>query len=136
MLQIQVTIGEAIDRHIILGLKVKAQPDNEDLKNEHALLGRAIDYFRTTHKLNRHILADVLATEQLLSRINEELWRHEDALRAELSGEFDYQKLVGIAQAIAKGNERRSKLKKALNAYYGDLASEGKVYGGKPCDET
>jgi hypothetical protein len=136
MLQIKVTIGEAIDRHIILGLKVKAQPENEAVKTEWGLLGTAIVEFRSNHKLDRHILVEVIAREQELARVNEELWRHEDAIRAELAGEFDYQKLVGIAQAIATGNQRRSKLKRSLNAYYGDLASEGKVYGGVPCHET
>lgn len=130
MLQVQVTLAEAVDRHIILGLKLKAQPDNEDLKNEHASLGNSINYFRSTHKLHRGLLVEVLHREQELARINENLWRLEDVTRGlfkDVAGGLDIL-IANNFREIAKLNERRSLMKRELNSFYGEPGSEMKIY--------
>ena len=63
-----------------------------------------------------------------LKKINEELWKIEDAIRdKQRVREFD-ERFIELARAVYFTNDRRSEVKKALNLHLGSEIIEEKSY--------
>jgi hypothetical protein len=119
-MQIEVSIGEVVDKWTILSIKFLNIADKDKLKNitkERNYLNNAID---------PEILHDPL-TDQLLV-VNKNLWDVEDRLRdCERSKVFD-EHFVQLARSVYMLNDKRAHIKKEINIKYGSDFVEEKSY--------
>jgi hypothetical protein len=124
-IKIEVSPGELIDRLTILEIKLDRVHDAQKRRNvetEHAVVRAAYE-------------AHVPASERLrsladeLREVNLRLWAIEDDIRAcERRQEFG-PAFVALARSVYSSNDRRSKLKRDINALLGSKLREEKSYG-------
>jgi hypothetical protein len=119
-MNINVSIGEVIDKWTILSIKALNITDKDKLVNvfkERTYLNTVID---------PEILHDPL-TDQLLV-VNKNLWDVEDRLRdCERNKVFD-DHFVQLARSVYILNDKRANIKKEINMKYGSEFVEEKSY--------
>ena len=119
-MNINVSIGEVVDKWTILSIKALNITDKDKLVNvfkERTYLNTVID---------PEILHDTL-TDQLLV-VNKSLWNVEDRLRdCERNKTFD-DHFVQLARSVYILNDKRANIKKEINMKYGSEFVEEKSY--------
>ena len=119
-MNINVSIGEVVDKWTILSIKALNITDKDKLVNvfkERTYLNTVID---------PEILHDPL-TDQLLV-VNKSLWNVEDRLRdCERNKTFD-DHFVQLARSVYILNDKRANIKKEINMKYGSEVVEEKSY--------
>jgi len=119
-----ISVGELIDKITILRIKrerIHAAPAQANVANE---LGRLLD-IRAHASLDAPELAEF---EEELFRVNGQLWDVEDHLRAlERSGNYG-ERFIELARSVYRLNDRRSLLKRRINAVTGSAIVEEKSY--------
>lgn len=123
-LTIEVAAGELIDKITILEIKCERIGDRgkrQNVRTEYEGLTRVRDKaFKPSRDIARHTAA--------LKVVNEELWDLEDRIRAcEKAKEFGPD-FVEFARAIYVTNDRRAKIKRAINDDLGSRIVEEKSY--------
>jgi hypothetical protein len=119
-MQIEVSIGEVVDKWTILCLKVVKIDDPIKLLN----VEKERDYLSTV--IPKDIMEDALAEK--LHWVNKELWVVEDRLR-----ECDKMKIfndhfIQLAKSVYRLNDERASIKKEINMKYGSEFIEEKSY--------
>lgn len=124
-MQVEVSIGEFLDKISILELKLLNIMDSVKLVN----IKREFYYLNPfcTELLETH--GDELKSLYLkLSRINGDLWVIEDKLRElESKKQFD-DEFIELARSVYFTNDRRSEVKKDINLLTGSEIIEEKSY--------
>ena len=124
MIQIEVSPGELIDRLTILEIKLDKIHDAQKRRNvetEHALV-RAAYEVRVPPSETLGSLVDELW------EVNLRLWTIEDDIRScETRQEFG-PAFVSLARSVYLTNDRRSELKREINALLGSKLREEKSY--------
>lgn len=119
-MEIQVSIGEIVDKFTILRIKTEQIKDAAKLNNvnnEYSYLKQIVD------KLN--ISSDLVNT---LYDINKNLWVIEDKIREhERMGIFDSE-FIELARMVYKTNDKRAIVKKDINNAYKSEFVEEKSY--------
>ena len=119
-MNINVSIGEVIDKWTILSIKALNITDKDKLVN----------IFKERTYLNTVIEPDILhdpLTDQLLV-VNKSLWNVEDRLRdCERNKTFD-DHFVQLARSVYILNDKRANIKKENNMKYGSEFVEEKSY--------
>lgn len=119
-MQIEVSVGEVVDKWTILSIKFLNIKDKEKLENiikEKNYLNDVID---------PEILHDPLVDELL--KINKNLWEVEDRLRdCERAKVFD-KHFTQLARSVYMLNDKRASIKKEINLKYGSDFIEEKSY--------
>ena len=119
-MNINVSIGEVIDKWTILSIKALNITDKDKLVN----------IFKERTYLNTVIEPDILhdpLTDQLLV-VNKSLWNVEDRLRdCERNKTFD-DHFVQLARSVYILNDKRANIKKEINMKYGSEFIEEKSY--------
>lgn len=122
-LEIKVSIGEAIDKLVILGIKSVKITDEAKLQNvikERDYLGEIIKPLEEKDGITNLI--------DSLIEVNEDLWDAEDKLRLyEAEKRFD-EVFITVARSIYKLNDERAAIKKKINELYGSEFVEEKSY--------
>jgi hypothetical protein len=119
-MQIEVSIGEVVDKWTILSIKALNIQDEDKLAN----VTKEKDYLNTV--IPTDILNDPL-TEQL-RWVNERLWNVEDNLReCEKNKLFD-KHFVQLARSVYLLNDKRARIKKEINLKHGSDFIEEKSY--------
>jgi hypothetical protein len=123
-MQVEVALGEVVDRVTILRIKarhVRTEAARENVAASLAALERA---------WAREGLPPMedLPEWSALAEVNEALWKVEDHLRAlEARGDFSAT-FVAEARSVYRLNDRRAALKRAVDARLGSRLTEEKVY--------
>lgn len=124
-MQIEVSIGEFLDKISILELKLLKITDESKLVN----VKREFYYLNPfcTELLETH--GDELKSLYLkLSRINGDLWVIEDKLRElEAEKQFD-EEFIELARSVYFTNDKRAEVKKDINLLTGSELIEEKSY--------
>ncbi len=122
-IQIDIGIGEAVDRASILQIKIDLL-GLAKYRRVWMLTGRRVDkaYNSLTSKDQKLCFERLNITIRL---VNEKLWKAEDAIRK--PGLTDAERGV-IAMDICKLNDRRTKLKREIDELFGEESLEVKVY--------
>jgi hypothetical protein len=119
-MQIEVSIGEVIDKWTILSIKILNIQDKEKLiniNNERNYLIKMIE---------PELLYDPLV-DQLLN-VNMSLWKVEDDLRlCEKDKDFSLR-FIELARSVYKLNDERARIKKEINIKCGSEFVEEKSY--------
>ena len=126
-IKIEISPGELIDRLTILEIKLDRIRDAQkrsNIETEHAVVRAAYD----AHVPDSEKLGSLVDE---LREVNLRLWAIEDDIRAcERRQEFG-PAFVALARSVYLSNDRRSELKRDINALLGSKLREEKSYG--PC---
>lgn len=119
-MQIEVSIGEALDKVSILTIKLNKIQETEKLRNI------AKELNSITKELPRGILEDNLY--QQLCSVNMRLWDIEDDIReCERIGDFN-NNFIRLARAVYHRNDERAAIKREINIKYKSELIEEKSY--------
>jgi hypothetical protein len=120
-MEIEVSIGEIVDKLSIIEIKSENITDEIKLKNvkkEYIYLHEIV-----FSKLNIRY-----EDYSKLLEVNKELWQIEDKIREkEKLKEFDNQ-FIELARSVYYTNDKRADIKKEINLRYGSLFVEEKSY--------
>jgi len=123
-LKVEVSVGEFLDKMMILEIK------SERIKSEKKLVNvrRELDMLRATWAATP--LADRDTGELLprLKAVNERLWEIEDSIRRqEIAGTFG-EEFIRLARSVYGENDERARIKYELNTLLGSDLVEEKDY--------
>jgi hypothetical protein len=119
-MQIEVSIGEIVDKWTILSIKALNITDREKL----------INVFKERAYLNTVIATDILHDSLVddLLNVNKKLWNVEDDIRiCEKDKDFSIR-FIDLARSVYKLNDERARIKKEINIKYGSEFVEEKSY--------
>lgn len=117
MILIPVSVGELLDKITILQIK------NENTDNYYVEL--ELDYL-TQIALENDFYNELFLDE--LKEVNQRLWEIEDEIRLkEKTSSFDNE-FIELARQVYITNDKRAKIKKDINEYYGSALQEVKLY--------
>ena len=119
-MQIEVSVGEVVDKWTILSIKVLNITDKDKLAN----ITNERNYLN--NMIEPEILMDAL-TDQLLN-INKKLWTVEDDLRDLERDKRFGDKFIQQARSVYMLNDERARIKKDINIKYGSSFVEEKSY--------
>jgi len=120
-MEIEVSIGEIVDKLSILRIKKNNITDEDKLVN----IDKEYDYLY--HKVFQELKIDTSDFYEMIM-VNEILWGVEDSIREkERNKEFD-QDFIEMARSVYITNDRRAEIKKRINLKYGSLFVEEKSY--------
>ena len=126
-IKIEVSPGELIDRLTILEIKLDRIHDAQKRRNvetEHAVV-------RAAYEVHVPVSETLGCLVEELREVNLRLWTIEDDIRTcERRQEFG-PAFVELARSVYMCNDRRSELKRDINALLGSKLREEKSYG--PC---
>ena len=121
---VPISPGELLDKITILQIKSERIDDADKLQNVRKELNLLMDTWRATDvgddTIDGH-WADLKA-------INETLWDIEDDIRDEERNKRFGERFIELARAVYVTNDRRSKVKKAINLHLGSEIVEEKSY--------
>lgn len=121
-MRIEVSIGEVVDKHTILCIKMLNIDDHDKLAN----VNKERKYLQRKLEETPEILHDGLYKDLL--DINKELWRVEDEIReCEREKKFD-EKFISLARMVYMLNDKRAQVKRDINVKYGSNFIEEKSY--------
>jgi len=120
-MQIEVSIGEIVDKLSILQIKLENITDEAKLVN----IKKEFDYL---YNIVFKDLKMQLDDYQRLLNINKQLWDIEDDIRDEERAKRFENKFIELARAVYVTNDERSRIKKDINIKYGSDFVEEKSY--------
>ena len=121
-----IAIGELIDKITILEIKAERIADAAKLRNVNAEL-TILKEIRFAAGLDT---PDMKPLAEQLKTINAELWDIEDDIRKlEASQDFG-DRFIALARSVYLTNDRRSRVKQAINVKFGSDIVEEKSYAG------
>ena len=120
-MQIEVSIGEIVDKLSILQIKLENITDEAKLVN----IKKEFDYL---YNIVFKDLKMQLDDYQRLLNINKQLWDIEDDIRDEERAKRFKDKFIELARAVYVTNDERSRIKKDINIKYGSDFVEEKSY--------
>ena len=122
-MQIEVSIGEIVDKYTILMIKSSKIQDPVKLEN----INKELTYLVDVLKKEDPLMTDYPLTKALFE-INKELWKVEDDLRdLERVKDFD-KEFITLARNVYKLNDKRADIKKQINMKFGSDFVEEKSY--------
>ena len=120
-MQIEVSIGEIVDKLSILQIKLENITDEDKLVN----IKKEFNYL---YSIVFKDLKIQLEDYQPLLDINKELWGIEDDIRDEERAKRFGERFIEVARAVYFTNDKRSQIKKDINIKYGSEFVEEKSY--------
>jgi len=122
-MQIEISIGEVVDKYTILMIKASKIQDLAKLEN----INKELTYLIGILKKEDPLMTDYSHTKALFE-INKELWKVEDDLRdLERVKDFDKEFII-LARNVYKLNDKRAHIKKEINMKFGSEFVEEKSY--------
>jgi hypothetical protein len=119
-MNIEISIGEALDKLSILGIKM------EKIKDEDKLDNVSKEYYMFLDLVDEDMLEDELYDQ--LKYVNRRLWDIEDEIReCERVGNFNLN-FIRLARAVYHRNDERAAIKKEINIKYKSNLVEEKNY--------
>jgi hypothetical protein len=119
--EIEVSIGEIVDKLSILRIKKNNITDENKLIN----INKEYDYLY--HKVFQELKIETSDFYEMIM-VNEILWNVEDSIRnKERNKEFD-QDFIEMARSVYITNDRRAEIKKEINKKYNSDFVEEKSY--------
>ncbi len=120
----EISAGELIDKITILEIKKEKISDKEKL----AEVDKELTSLNKTLTRSIEDQSKIIVYKNDLKNINLKLWDIEDGKRsAEKNGKFD-EKFIELARNVYKFNDKRAKIKLAINNALGSNIKEVKSY--------
>jgi hypothetical protein len=122
-MQIEVSIGEIVDKYTILMIKASKIQDPVKLEN----VNKELTYLIYVLKTEDPLMTDYPLTKALFE-INKALWNVEDLLRDFERAKSFGKEFVDLARNVYKLNDKRADIKKQINMKFGSDFVEEKSY--------
>jgi hypothetical protein len=123
-LKINVSVGEFLDKMMILEIKSERIADPAKLKN----VEKELSLLREAWAASPLSQSDVASQLDALKKVNEALWDIEDQIRLkEAEQQFD-DEFIRLARSVYQANDRRADIKRELNRLLGSDLVEEKSY--------
>lgn len=122
-MQIEVSIGEIVDKYTILMIKASKIQDPAKLEN----INKELTYLIDVLKKEDPLMTDYPLTKALLE-INKTLWNVEDLLRDFERAKSFGKEFIDLARNVYKLNDKRANIKKEINMKHGSNFVEEKSY--------
>lgn len=123
-LSAEVSVGEFLDKVVILEIKSERISDPDKLRSIH----KELEMLRRTWEASPFSREDIDEDVARLKEINEKLWEIEDMIRdKESKGAFD-DEFVQLARSVYFTNDERSAVKRRINLRVGSELIEEKSY--------
>lgn len=123
-INIEISVGELIDRMTILEIKSEKIHSADKLKN----INKELSNMKQTWASSPYIESDINSEYDRLKEINEKLWEIEDDIREkEAKVEFD-EGFIELARSIYINNDERARIKREINEKLGSDIIEEKSY--------
>jgi hypothetical protein len=120
-MEIEVSIGEIVDKLSILRIK------KNNITDENKLVNINKEYDHLYYKVFQELKIETSDFHDMIM-VNEILWNVEDSIRKkEKNKEFD-QDFIEMARSVYITNDRRSEIKKNINLKYNSTFVEEKSY--------
>jgi hypothetical protein len=120
-MQIEVSVGEIVDKLSILEIKKNNILDSDKLVN----INSEFEYLYS-------IVFDDLSIDyedfSELVLINEELWMIENKIRIKERRKIFDSEFISLARSVYITNDKRAEIKKYINLKYGSIFTEEKSY--------
>lgn len=122
--KVEISLGELIDKLVILEIKENRITDVDKLKN----IKKELETLRSVWNSSEYIKSNIENEISQLKMINEILWDIEDKIREkEASKNFD-EEFIHLARQVYLSNDKRSGIKKTINEKLGSDLREVKSY--------
>lgn len=119
-MNLEISIGEALDKLSILGIKINKIKDETKLENVYK------EYYMILDLVEEEMLEDELYDK--LKFVNKRLWEIEDEIRVcEKHGDFN-NNFIRLARAVYHRNDERADIKRQINLKYNSNIIEEKHY--------
>ena len=122
-MQIEVSIGEIVDKYTILMIKASKIQDPAKLEN----INKELTYLIDVLKKEDPLMTDYPLTKALLE-INKTLWNVEHLLRDFERAKSFGKEFIDLARNVYKLNDKRANIKKEINMKHGSNFVEEKSY--------
>ena len=123
-LKVDVSVGEFLDKMMILEIKSERIKSEDKLANVH----RELEMLRATWAASALSGEDTGDLLPRLKAVNERLWDIEDAIRRqEIAGTFG-EDFIRLARSVYEENDERARIKYELNHRLGSDLVEEKDY--------
>jgi uncharacterized protein YukE len=124
IIHVPVSPGEVLDKITILEIKSERMSGAEQLANVRRELQLLRDIWTRT------VVADetIAQLHGELKEVNETLWDIEDEIREKERAKAFDERFIELARSVYFTNDRRSRVKKALNTHLGSQIVEEKSY--------
>jgi hypothetical protein len=120
-MQIEVSVGEIVDKLSILEIKKNNIKDKNKLVN----INKEFEYLYSV--VFKDLSIDMADFSRLVL-INEELWIIEDRIRSKESRKIFDSEFISLARSVYITNDKRTKIKKEIDLKYSSTFTEEKSY--------
>jgi hypothetical protein len=125
-LQIEISIGEALDRLSILKIKM------EEIKDDKKIANVAREYENLKESIVKYAGIEIISKENVLYSnlvsVNRELWKVEDLIRTYERNKDFSEMFINLARQVYFQNDKRAQIKKEINLAHNSLLIEEKSY--------
>ena len=123
-LEVEVSVGEFLDKMTILEIKTERIRDPQKLENVRRELDLLHDAWTASPLSRSDIKEDVAA----LKKVNESLWDIEDRIRRSESAQTFGDDFIQLARSVYQINDERAAIKRRLNLRLKSTLVEEKSY--------
>lgn len=123
-IQVQISVGEFLDKLTILQIKSERITDPAKLDN----INKELQILLETWARSPYATLDITAEMQALRAKNESLWDIEDNIRAQEAKKIFDDSFIQLARSVYITNDQRALVKKKLNLKLGSGLMEEKSY--------
>lgn len=131
-IQIDISVGELLDKITILQIKSERISDDAKLENINKELSLLQGQWSSSSYKNNDLDKNTLA----LKIVNEKLWDIEDKIRIKESEQCFDKEFVELARSVYFVNDERAEIKRKLNSQTGSALVEEKSYSDYSANKT
>lgn len=123
-MNIEISVGEFLDKLTILEIKAERINDPEKLKSINKELGLLQNSWTQSPYYSQNLEQDIAD----LKNVNYSLWRIEDEIREKEKFKLFDQGFIELARAVYVTNDKRAAIKREINIKVGSNLIEEKSY--------
>ncbi len=131
-IQIDISVGELLDKITILQIKSERISDVAKLENINKELSLLQSQWSSSSYKNSDLDKNITA----LKIVNEKLWDIEDNIRTKESEQCFDKEFVELARSVYFVNDERAEIKRKLNVQAGSALVEEKSYSDYSANKT
>lgn len=129
-IQIDISVGELLDKITILQIKTERIVDVNKLEN----VRKELHVLQDQWGLSPYIKNDLEEETNALKAVNEKLWDIEDKIRDKESQQQFDESFIDLARAVYFTNDERAEIKRNINSKTGSDLVEEKSYSDYSAD--
>lgn len=123
-INIELSVGELLDKVTILQIKAERISDQAKLEN----INKELRVLTALWEASPYSRRDLNENIQALKEVNEALWDIEDRIRDKEKDQSFDQEFIELARSVYFTNDKRAAIKKTINAKTGSELVEEKSY--------